>query len=93
MDVIATKAVEAVARYQANGLVLGGGVSANMLLRQEVRRRCPVPVLVPAPRLCTDNAAMIGAAAYFRSRAGVRHGLDLDPVPNLAMGPPPGRDS
>jgi N6-L-threonylcarbamoyladenine synthase len=93
VDVIATKAVEAVARYQANGLVLGGGVSANMLLRQEVRRRCPVPVLVPAPRLCTDNAAMIGAAAYFRSRAGVRHGLDLDPVPNLAMGPPPGRDS
>ena len=88
VDVMATKAVAAVARYQAKGLVLGGGVSANTLLRQEVQRRSPVPVLVPAPRLCTDNAAMIGAAAYFGGYGGyegVGLGMELDAVPNLPI--------
>ena len=85
VDVMATKAAAAVTRHGANGLVLGGGVSANALLRQEVQRRSPVPVLVPAPKLCTDNAAMIAAAAYFRASNGVSHGLGLDPSPNLAM--------
>ncbi len=85
VDVVAAKAAKAVTRHGARGLVLGGGVSANALLRQEVRRRSSVPVLVPPPRLCTDNAAMIAAAAYFRASNGARHGLELDPSPNLAM--------
>jgi N6-L-threonylcarbamoyladenine synthase len=85
VDVIATKAVRAVHMHGARGLVLGGGVSANAMLRQEVQARSPVPVLIPAPKLCTDNAAMIAAAAYFRARRGIMHGLELDPSPNLAM--------
>ncbi len=89
VDVLAAKAVEAVTRHQAKGLILGGGVSANALLRQEVQRRSPVPVLIPSPHLCTDNGAMIGAAAYFRSRNGSSHGLELDPVPGLALAPAP----
>ena len=85
VDVIAAKAAEAVRRHGAKGLVLGGGVSANARLRTECRLRSPVPVLVPAPRLCTDNGSMIGAAGYRRLASGQRHGLDLDAVPSLAL--------
>ena len=84
VDVIATKALDAVARYEARGLVLGGGVSANGPLR-EACRRAPVPVLIPAPHLCTDNGSMIGAAGFQRLARGVTHGLELDASPSLAM--------
>jgi N6-L-threonylcarbamoyladenine synthase len=40
----------------------------------------------PSPVFCTDNAAMIGAAAYYEYKKGVRHGLDLNAVPNLKIG-------
>jgi N6-L-threonylcarbamoyladenine synthase len=83
-DVIATKAIDAVRRYDARGLVLGGGVSANASLR-EACRQAPVPVLIPAPRLCTDNGAMIGAAGYQRFMKGETHGLELDASPSLAL--------
>jgi N6-L-threonylcarbamoyladenine synthase len=79
------KAVKAVERYKAKGLLLGGGVAANTRLRQEAKRRSPVPVLVPTPKLCTDNGAMIAAAAYFRLQRGEFHGLNLDPMPTLSM--------
>ncbi len=85
VDVLATKAVKGVRRFGVRGLVLGGGVAANTLLRQEVQRRSPMPVLVPKPALCTDNGAMIAVAAYFRLRQGQRHNLDLDAVPNLPL--------
>ena len=85
VDVMVKKAVEAVRRCGARGLLLGGGVAANTHLRQEAKRHSPVPVLAPAPRLCTDNGAMIAAAAYFRVRGGQRSSLDLDVYPSLAM--------
>ena len=85
VDVLAGKAARAVTEHGAKGLLLGGGVSANAALREEVRRRSSVPVLIPTPRRCTDNAAMIAAAAYFRARTGARHDMSLDPLPNLAM--------
>ena len=48
--------------------------------------RCPVEVVVPRPALCTDNAAMIGAAAYFHLRQGARYDWDVDVVPNPQPG-------
>ena len=84
VDVIATKAIRAVERFGARGLVLGGGVSANAALR-EACRQAPVPVIIPAPRLCTDNGAMIGAAGFQRYVRGVRHGLELDALPSLDL--------
>jgi N6-L-threonylcarbamoyladenine synthase len=66
-------------------VALAGGVAANLPLRQRVEQLSPVPVHVPAVRLCTDNGAMIGAAAYWRYRAGQRDGLDLDAIPNLPL--------
>lgn len=85
VDVLATKTIWAAERYGARGIVLGGGVSANALLRAEVRRRSRIPVLIPAPQLCTDNAAMIAAAAYYRTSAGTQHGLNLGAHPNLDL--------
>lgn len=84
VDVIAHKAIAAVERYGAKGLILGGGVSANGPLR-EACRGAPVPVIIPAPKLCTDNGSMIGAAGYYRYVRGIAHGLELDASPNLAM--------
>jgi N6-L-threonylcarbamoyladenine synthase len=84
VDVIATKAMKAVERYGAKGLVLGGGVSANAALR-EACRAAPVPVLIPAPRLCTDNGSMIAAAGYQRLVAGTTHGMELDASPSLVL--------
>jgi N6-L-threonylcarbamoyladenine synthase len=84
VDVIATKAMKAVERHGAKGLVLGGGVSANAALR-EACRAAPVPVLIPAPRLCTDNGSMIAAAGYQRLVTGTTHGMELDASPSLAL--------
>lgn len=85
VDVISAKAAKAVRLHGARGLVLGGGVSANGPLRQACRERAPVPVLIPAPRLCTDNGAMIAAAGYQRRIRGAAHDLDLDVAPSLAL--------
>jgi N6-L-threonylcarbamoyladenine synthase len=85
VEVIATKAIAAVERYGAKGLVLGGGVSANGPLR-EACRQAPVPVIIPAPKLCTDNGSMIGAAGYYRFTRGLTHSMALDATPGLALG-------
>ena len=87
VDVISAKAAEAVRRTGAKGLVLGGGVSANGPLRQACIERSPAPVLIPAPRLCTDNGAMIAAAGYYRYVHGAKRGFDLglDADPALAL--------
>lgn len=85
VDVISAKAAEAVRRFGANGLVLGGGVSANTALRAACRERSPVPVLIPAPKLCTDNGSMIAAAGYRRFRRGIVHDLSLDASPSTAL--------
>ena len=67
-------------------ILLSGGVAANTLLRQVVAARSPLPLRVPPPSLCTDNAAMIAACGHYRFRAGQRDGLDLDIQPGLRIG-------
>ena len=78
--------LEAVATHDVRGVLLGGGVAANSLLRKELAERSPVPVVVPRPALCTDNGAMIGAAAWFHLRDIRQSQWDLDVVPNLRLG-------
>ena len=63
-DVLSKKAARAAERDGVRSLLLAGGVAANGRLRERVRERAPVPVFIPPPALCTDNAAMIGAAAF-----------------------------
>jgi N6-L-threonylcarbamoyladenine synthase len=86
VDVLTAKAAEAATRYGATAILLAGGVAANLRLREELARRASVPVRYPPLELCTDNAAMVAAAAYYRFAAGAQSGWALDVVPNLRLG-------
>jgi N6-L-threonylcarbamoyladenine synthase len=85
VDVLVEKARRAAEEHQAEQILLSGGVAANKLLRREMAQRSDLPVLCPPISLCTDNAAMVAAAAYFRYQAGYRSAWDLDVVPNLKL--------
>jgi N6-L-threonylcarbamoyladenine synthase len=84
VDVLVTKTIRAAREIGAASIVLGGGVAANGPLRARLAaeaREVGIPLVVPRPGLCTDNAAMIGAAGWRRFRAGQRSGLDLESRP------------
>ena len=66
-------------------ILVAGGVAANKALRQHLTENSPLPVLIPPIVLCTDNAAMIAACAYYRLQAGKVDGLDLDAIPSLKL--------
>ena len=88
-DVLVEHAVQAVKDYGIPKLALAGGVASNSALREAMKAACEkegVSFYYPSPILCTDNAAMIGAAAYYEYLAGTRHGLDLNAIPNLKLG-------
>jgi N6-L-threonylcarbamoyladenine synthase len=85
VDVLSSRAVRAAEVFGASRLVLGGGVAANRALLRTITERADVQVLCPPPKLCTDNAAMIASAGYFRFRAGERSSLALDVEPNLPI--------
>jgi N6-L-threonylcarbamoyladenine synthase len=85
VDVLATKTADAARQYRVRQVMLAGGVASNSRLRQRVVETSPVPVLIPPPVYCTDNAAMIAAAAYFRPGNDVVTGLDLDVIPDLKL--------
>jgi N6-L-threonylcarbamoyladenine synthase len=84
-DVLVTKTVAAAKRLGAHQIILCGGVASNRLLRHRMAQRSPIPVLIPSPILCTDNAAMIASCGYFHLKAGRMSGWDLDVVPNLRL--------
>jgi len=86
VDVLVTKTVDVAKRLGAHRILLGGGVAANRLLRSMMAQRSPIPMLMPSPILCTDNAAMIASCGYFRLTAGKCSGWDLDIAPNLRLG-------
>ncbi|HEV8671136.1 MAG TPA: tRNA (adenosine(37)-N6)-threonylcarbamoyltransferase complex transferase subunit TsaD [Candidatus Limnocylindria bacterium] len=64
-EILAEKTARAAAEHAVETVLLGGGVAANLALRSEIQKRIGHPLRVPPPRLCTDNGAMIGAAAFF----------------------------
>ena len=86
VDVLVIKAVAVAKEYRAKQILLVGGVASNMLLRQRLAESSPIPVLVPEPVLCTDNAAMIAACGYYRFQTGRADSLDFDVVPGLKLG-------
>lgn len=88
VDVLVEKAMRAAKEYNARQLLLCGGVAANGGLRQALAARCEqagLPLLVPPFKLCTDNAAMIGAAAHLQWKRGVFTGLDMKADPMFSL--------
>ena len=88
-DVLVAHAMKAIKDYGISRFALAGGVASNSTLRSMMKEACEqrkIAFYHPSPVLCTDNAAMIGAAAYYEYRKGIRHGLDLNAVPNLKLG-------
>jgi len=85
IDVLVTKTIATAKERRVKQILLAGGVASNKLLRQRLVENAPIPVLVPEPILCTDNAAMIAACGYYRFQAGRIDGLDLDAIPSLKL--------
>ncbi|MBM6828790.1 tRNA (adenosine(37)-N6)-threonylcarbamoyltransferase complex transferase subunit TsaD [Anaerotignum lactatifermentans] len=89
VDVLVTKTIRAAKDHGVTKIALAGGVASNSALRESMRLACQKEgfyLSVPSPVLCTDNAAMIGCAAYYEYIAGVRDGLDLNANPSLKLG-------
>ena len=89
VDVLVENSMHAVEVYGMNRFALAGGVASNSALREGMKSACEkkgIQLYYPSPILCTDNAAMIGAAAYYEYLSGTRHGWDLNAVPNLKLG-------
>jgi len=85
INVLVTKTIAAARERRAKQILLAGGVASNRLLRQRMMEDSPLPVLIPEPVLCTDNAVMTAACGYYRFQAGKIDGLDLDVVPSLKL--------
>lgn len=88
-DVLVEHARNAVREFHMEKFAIAGGVASNGTIRAAMEQMCKeegVQFYHPSPLLCTDNAAMIGAAAYYDFLAGKRSGLDLNAVPNLKLG-------
>ena len=88
VDVLVTKARRAADQIGAKGLALGGGVAANSLLRERFLSACVedgVHGFLPSRAMCTDNAAMVAAAAWWRLRSDGPSGLDHGADPNLRL--------
>jgi N6-L-threonylcarbamoyladenine synthase len=86
VDVLVTKALEAVKQHSARGIIVGGGVSANASLRATIQEKSPVPVVIPRPVLCTDNGAMIAAAAFYAQQRGLQPDIAVDANPRRPLG-------
>lgn len=89
VDVLVENAMSACEEFGAYKFAIAGGVASNSMLRESMKCACDkrkISFYYPSPIYCTDNAAMIGAAAYYEYLAGTRHGWDLNAVPNLKLG-------
>ena len=89
VETLVERAMLAVKETGMNKIALAGGVASNTALRKMFKEECEkrgIDFYYPSPELCTDNAVMIGSAAYFEYKKGTRHGWDLNAIPNLKLG-------
>ena len=89
VDVLVSHSMTAVSEYGFDKFAIAGGVASNSHLREALKKACEergVEFYMPTPIMCTDNAAMIGCAAYYEYLKGHRSGMDLNAVPNLRLG-------
>ena len=89
VDVLVSHTVDAAKEYGFKKIAIAGGVASNSALRKGMGLACEkagIAFYYPSPIYCTDNAAMIGTAAYYEYINGARAGWDLNAVPNLKLG-------
>lgn len=89
VDVLCEHTIRAAQDLGMNQVAIAGGVAANSALRRQMEARCRdenFDFIYPSLIYCTDNAAMIGTAGYYEYMRGVRHGWDLNAIPNLPIG-------
>lgn len=89
VDVLTSHTIQAAKDLHIDKVAIAGGVASNSALRTAMKNNCQKEGLLffyPSPIYCTDNGAMIGVAGYYEYIRGVRHGLDLNAVPNLKIG-------
>lgn len=89
VDVLVEKTIRACQAYPVKQLIVAGGVAANQGLREQmeqaVEEQLHIPLVIPPLRLCGDNAAMIGAAAFIEKEKQSFASLDLNAVPGLTL--------
>ncbi len=89
VEALVSRAVLAAKEHGYHKVAIAGGVASNSALRAAMEEACAkegLKLYRPSPVYCTDNAAMIGVAAYYEYQKGTRHGWDLNAVPNLKLG-------
>ncbi|MEW4412757.1 tRNA (adenosine(37)-N6)-threonylcarbamoyltransferase complex transferase subunit TsaD [Clostridium sp. AN503] len=89
VEALVSRAVLAAKEYGYDKLAIAGGVASNSALREAMEKACAAEGIAfyhPSPIFCTDNAAMIGVAAYYEYKKGIRHDWDLNAIPNLKLG-------
>lgn len=89
VDALVSRAIRLTKESGMDRLAVAGGVASNSALRKALKEECGknnIRFYSPSPIFCTDNAAMIGVAAYYEYIDGTRHGYDLNAVPNLKLG-------
>ena len=89
VDVLVEHSMQALQECGMKKFAVAGGVASNTALRGALEKECAqrgITFYRPSPIMCTDNAAIIGTAAYYEYQRGVRHGYDLNAVPNLKLG-------
>jgi N6-L-threonylcarbamoyladenine synthase len=85
VDVLFNKTIQAARDFNAKAILVAGGVSANRALREAFETQMEFKVHIPAFSLCTDNAAMIAAAGYYRYALGYTSNLDMDVQPTWPL--------
>ncbi|TFG90202.1 MAG: tRNA (adenosine(37)-N6)-threonylcarbamoyltransferase complex transferase subunit TsaD, partial [Candidatus Atribacteria bacterium] len=87
-DVLVEKTIKAALQFKAKQIILAGGVAANTSLRREIKEKANllnIKVFYPSTFLCTDNAAMVASAGYYKFKENIKSSLSLDAVSRLPL--------
>ncbi|HER23981.1 MAG TPA: tRNA (adenosine(37)-N6)-threonylcarbamoyltransferase complex transferase subunit TsaD [Candidatus Atribacteria bacterium] len=88
IDVLVKKTIRAAVEFRSKQIILAGGVAANSLLRKEITAKAnlvDIKVFYPSTFLCTDNAAMVASAGYYRFKENIKSSFNLDAISRLPL--------